>query len=161
MACEKCLDHESKLPKAYRASHETTEIEFDVEKAWELVKEYRLRTYTGINPELLRVAVEVNDFDPVHLDHVNMDNPVLFAEMPWLGADAPAAIIITEPPVPKELTNENNSHMYYFLDGSHRAARAIRDNTQDKLKWCMLPVKLTMKCLMSITVENFTVLYND
>jgi hypothetical protein len=158
--CAKCLTHEVKA-KVYIASHETTVIEFDVEKAWELVKSYGLETYTGINPELLTVAVNVNDFDSAHLDHVNMDNPVLFAETPWMGTDAPAAIIVTEPPLPKELTNESNSHMYYFLDGSHRGARALRDGTQDKLKWCMLPIDLTLKCLMSITVENFKVVYND
>jgi hypothetical protein len=145
------------------ASHEEskTKIVFDVSMALELVKKHKLQPFKGINPGIVETAIRINDFDPAHLDHVDMSIPLLFANSTWLGLETPAAIIVSDPPVPREECNGNNSFMLFFLDGSHRAARAQRDGTIDQLEVYMLPEELTMQCMVSIEVGGAKLINSD
>lgn len=140
--CEKCAVRDKS--KVYSVEANGRTLWFDVERALKLAANLP----TNDAPEwLLKDAVQVNDFIEEHLPHVDMTDPLLFGQLPLdefskNGVDARRRDRVN--------LNDPKAKILVFLDGSHRAVRALRENATVQLR--MLSVEQTLQCLVTVTV---------
>jgi hypothetical protein len=142
--CRKCQLAKSGKAKIYSVEAGNVKLYFDVERALQFTKG---RVPYPIPDWLVRRAIQVNDYDEEHLDHVDMSVPLLFGLMP---RDTPRECC----PIDAHIVDfdDPNSRIFVFLDGSHRAARAIRDRIE--VKAFVLDVRETMLCVSGAEVTK-------